>query len=124
MPINIIENNAEDILELEATGKLAPSDFQGLDSTFQRFLKQQAKLRVLFRMRDFHGWQPAAFGDEVKFDLKHFHDIERLAMVGDKQWEKFLSVLSHAFTAAEVHYFDDSELAAARVWIQSNPAVV
>jgi hypothetical protein len=118
MSLHIIENNGGNILEMEASGKLVASDFQSLESMFQRLVKQNGKIRVLFRMRDFHGWEPVAFWDEVKFDLKHFGDIERLAMVGDKQWEKFLGVFGRPFTAAEVRYFDESALPAARVWLE------
>jgi hypothetical protein len=117
MSLQIIENSSGNILELEVTGKFAASDFQGLESAFQRLVKQYGKIRVLFRMRDFHGWEPVAFWDEVKFDLKHLGDIDRLAMVGDKQWEKFLGVFGRPFTAAEIRYFDKSALPAARLWL-------
>jgi len=120
MSPHIIENNSGNILELEVSGKFVASDFQGLESTFQRLVKQYGKIRVLFRMRDFHGWEPVAFWDNVKFDLKHFGDIERLAMVGDKQWEKFLGLFGRPFTAAEIRYFDESALPAAREWLARN----
>jgi len=120
MSPHITENNDGNILELVVSGKLVASDFKSLESTFQRLVKQYGKIRVLFRMRDFHGWEPAAFWDEVKFDLKHFGDIERLAMVGDKQWEKFLGVFGRPFTEAEIRYFDESALPAAREWLAGN----
>jgi hypothetical protein len=71
MSLKLIEDDRSHILELEVTGKFVTSDFQSLESTFQRFVKQYGKIRVLFRMQDFHGWEPTAFWDEVKFDLKH-----------------------------------------------------
>ena len=120
MSLHIIGNNSASILELEASGKLVAGDFQSLESTVQRLVKRYGKIRVLFMMRDFHGWEPVAFWDEVKFDLKHFSDIERLALVGDKQWEKFLGVFSRPFTAAEIRYFDKSALLEARAWIEQN----
>lgn len=120
MPLHIIENNDGNILEVEASGKLVATDFRSLEGTFQRLVKQNGKIRVLFRMRDFHGWEPVAFWDEVKFDLKHFGDIERLAMVGDKQWEKFLGVFGRPFTGTEIRYFDKSALPEARAWIERN----
>jgi SpoIIAA-like len=112
-----LENSSGNILELEISGKFVASDFQSLESTFQRLVKQYRKIRVLFRMHDFHGWEPVAFWDEVKFDLKHLSDIERLAIVGDKQWEKFLGVFGRPFTAAEIRYFDESALPAAQEWL-------
>ena len=120
MSLEIIENNDGRILEVDVSGKLVANDFQGLESIFRRFVQHHGKIRVLFIMRDFHGWEPGAFWDEVKFDLKHFGDIERLAMVGDKQWEKFLGVFGRPFTAAEMRYFDERALPAARAWLESN----
>jgi len=120
MSLRIIENDDSNIIEIEISGKLVASDFQSLESIFRRIVKQTGRIRILFRMREFHGWEPIAFWDEVKFDLKHFGDIERLAMVGDKQWQKFLGVFGRPFTAAEIRYFDESELPAARVWLARN----
>ena len=118
MSLQIIENNSGNILELDVSGKFVASDFQSLEATFQKLVKQYGKIRVLFRMQDFHGWEPVAFWDEVKFDLKHLRDIERLALVGDKQWEKFLGVFGRPFTSAEIRYFDKSALAEARAWLE------
>ena len=120
MSLQIMENNSGNILQLDVSGKFVATDFQTLESTFQRLVKQYGKIRVLLRMHDFHGWEPVAFWDEVKFDLKHFSDIERLAMVGDKQWEKFLGVFGRPFTAAEIRYFDKSALPDAHAWIERN----
>ena len=42
-------------------------------------------------MKDFHGWDAGALWEDIKFDLKHFSDIERVAMVGEKKWQKGMS---------------------------------
>jgi len=34
-------------------------------------------------MEDFQGWDAGALLEDVKFDVKHFSDIEWLAFVGD-----------------------------------------
>jgi len=85
MSPHIIENNTGNILELEVSGKFVASDFQGLESTFQRLVKQYRKVRILFRMRDFHGWEPVAFWGEVKFDLKLSAISNVSPSLGDKQ---------------------------------------
>jgi len=122
MSLNIIEHDDGKILEMEMSGKLVDSDFRLLEPTFSRLVKKHGKIRVLLRMLDFHGWEGAAFWDEVKFDLKHFGEIERLAMVGDKKWEKFLSDFSRPFTSATIRYFDKDSAPEARVWLASNAA--
>ena len=66
---------------------------------------------------DFHGWDIAALWEELKFDLKHLTDIELLAVVGDKQWEKWMTVFSQPFTLADVKYFDVTDYVPAKDWI-------
>ena len=66
-------------------------------------------------MMDFHGWEGIALWDEVKFDVKHARDLERLAVVGDAKWEKLMSTVARLFTSAETRYFDHRALEQARV---------
>jgi hypothetical protein len=60
----------------------------------------------------------AAFWADIKLDLKHFADIERLAIVGDKKWEKGISVFCRPFTTAKIRCFDRAALEEARAWLQ------
>ncbi len=69
-------------------------------------------------MKDFHGWGAGALWQDIKFDIKHFKDIERLAMVGDRKWEKGMSIFCKPFTTAKVKYFDSKEIDKAQVWIK------
>ncbi|HEV8543900.1 MAG TPA: STAS/SEC14 domain-containing protein [Verrucomicrobiae bacterium] len=117
MAIQLTEENGGAILEVRVSGKLAHEDYQRFVPEFDRIVKQKGKLRVLFEMDDFHGWKGSALWDDLKFDLKHFSDIERLAMLGDKKWEEGMSVFCKPFTAAKIRYFDSVERTEARAWL-------
>ena len=84
----------------------------------ERLIKQEGKLRVLCRMHDFHGWTMEALWEDIKFDVKHFADIERLAFVGDRKWEAGMAVFCKPFTRATIRYFDESEFEDAMSWIK------
>jgi hypothetical protein len=118
MATTLIENGGGKVLEVQTRGKLTHEDYRNFASKFEAMLKTNGKLSVLFEMIDFHGWDAATMWDELKFDLKHFSDIQRLALVGDKKWEKGMSVFCRPFTAAAVRYFDAAELGQARAWVQ------
>ena len=120
MPFHLIEKKDGKILELEVNGKLVDSDFQTLDPAFSKLVKQHGKIRVLVEMLDFHGWKGMALWDEVKFDCKHLSEIERLAVVGDKSWERFLSALCRPFVRTQVRYFDKISIDQARAWLESS----
>jgi hypothetical protein len=55
----------------------------------------------------------------LKFDFKHWKDIERLAIVGESKWEAGMAVFCKPFTTAKIQYFDHSKLAEAKSWIES-----
>ena len=49
--------------------------------------------------------------------------IERLAIVGEKTWHKWMTGFCKPFTSAEVRYFTHEELDAARAWV-NEPAEI
>lgn len=104
-------------VEVLASGTLSKEDYEHFVPALETEIKTEGKVRVLFEMRDFHGWDAGGFWEDVKFDLKHFSDIERLAMVGDKKWEEWMATFCKPFTSAEIRYFDQSKLDDARNWI-------
>ncbi|MDR3401701.1 MAG: STAS/SEC14 domain-containing protein [Chthoniobacter sp.] len=120
MAIKLTEKNNGKIVEVTVSGKLAHGDYLHFAPEFDRLVKLHGKVRVLFEMTDFHGWEGAALWDDIKFDVKHFADIERIAMVGDKTWEKGMSVFCEVFTTARIEYFDRAEIAAARTWLEQD----
>ena len=117
MAIQINETDEGRTIEVRVSGKLVHEDYRHFVPEFERLAKQHGKLRVLFEMADFHGWDTAALWDDVKFDVKHFSDIERLAMVGDKRWEKAMAAFCRPFTTAKIRYFDRTALHEARSWL-------
>jgi len=82
---------------------------------FQR--PQGVQVRVLFDMTDFHGWEAGALWEDTKFAIKHFADIEKLAMVGEAKWQRGMATFCKPFTKATVRYFDHADAAKAREWL-------
>jgi ubiquinone/menaquinone biosynthesis C-methylase UbiE len=117
MVIRLTEKNGGKILEACVSGKLTHGDYQRFGPEFVRLVKQHGKISVLFEMVGFRGWKAAALWDDIKFDLKHFAGIERLAMVGEKKWQKGMSKFCHPFTTARIRYFDRTAASEARAWL-------
>jgi SpoIIAA-like len=120
MPILLTEKKEGKILEVRVSGRLLHEDYQQFVPEFERLTKLNGRIRVLFVMIDFHGWEGSALWDDLKFELKHFSDIERLAMVGEKKWEKGMSLFCKPFTTAKIRYFDRAAMADAEAWLEQN----
>ena len=119
MTAELKEIESGNVLEIYLTGKLLKKDYAAFVPAVERMVKQHGKIRVLMQMRDFHGWTAGALWEEVKFDAKHFNDIERVAIVGETRWEQGMAAFGKPFTTAQVRYFDQGTLDEARAWIAS-----
>jgi hypothetical protein len=106
MPIQIKQENGGKLVVVQVTGKLAKADYERCVPEFERLIRQHGKLRLLFELTGFHGWEAGALWDEIKLDIRHFADIERLAVIGDKKWEHGMLTFYKPFTRATVRYFD------------------
>ena len=110
------------VLAMKISGKLSKEDYEQFVPKVEDLIKQHGKIRILMEMHDFHGWEMAALWEDIKFDLKHFRDIERLAMVGDSKWEAGMAVFCKPFTTAKIKYFDVSKIDEAGQWIREDMA--
>ena len=60
MPIQLDEQNGGQILVVHVSRKLAKADYEHFVPEFERLVRQHGKLRVLFDMTGFHGWDAGA----------------------------------------------------------------
>jgi hypothetical protein len=116
--IKLEEGTAGKIVTLVFKGKISQDDYELFVPQLEGLMGQDEKIRLLVELRDFEGWTAGAAWEETKFAVKHFNDIERLTVVGDRQWEKAMTKFMKAFTTASVKYFDMSDMEAAKQWIR------
>jgi hypothetical protein len=117
--VTLKETNGGKTLEIQLTGKLTNEDYEQLVPAVERLVKEHGRIRILVEMRDFHGWTAGALWQDLKFDAKHFRDIERVAMVGETKWQHGMSIFCKPFTAASIRYFDHAAIDQARTWLAS-----
>ena len=117
MAVELHEEAAGKVLEVRLSGKLTKEDYQRLTPEVERLIGQHGKIRMLVRMHDFHGWTMSALWEDIKFDWKHFSDIDRLALVGDSKWEAGMAAFCKPFTRATIRYFDSSKYDEAVNWL-------
>jgi hypothetical protein len=117
-------NAYDNILELHAAGTLTDADYRRLVPELSAMLQPGQRQPFLVVLENFHGWQPAALMDELKFDLKFRDRIGPVAVVGTKSWERWGVTLSSLLFSSEVRSFGsrDEALAWLREQAASTPA--
>jgi len=111
------ESNSN-VLKVSVSGKLTAEDYKLFVPEIERHIEEHGKIRILFEMRDFHGWTAGALWQDIKFDVKHFRDIDRIAMIGEKAWEHGMATFCKPFTSAKIRYFDHEQIDEAQKWIE------
>ena len=117
MPVTLKHNLEGRYLEVHLTGKLSEQDYEEAGPQIEELIREHGKLRILCDMHDFHGWTFGGLWQDVKFDIKHFHDVERLAFVGEKRWQEGMAAFCKPFTSAKTRYFERFEMDEARKWL-------
>ena len=120
MAIKLEESDGGKKLEVSLTGKLVKEDYEAFVPVVERLVEQHGKIRMLVVMHDFHGWTAGALWEDTKFAARHFSDIERLAVVGETQWQHGMAVFCKPFTAATIRYFDHSVRSEAQAWLAAS----
>jgi hypothetical protein len=63
MPIQLNQEDGGKILVVHVSGKLTKAEYEQLVPEFERLVRQHGKLRLLFDMTGFHGWErPSPLG--------------------------------------------------------------
>jgi hypothetical protein len=115
--LELLEENDGRLLVVKVSDKLTREDYEKFIPKVDYLIGQHGKIDVLFEMWDFHGWQPGALWEDIKFTLKHFASIDRLAIVGENRWQKGMAIFCRPFTKAKVQYFDWDHREDARTWL-------
>ena len=105
------------ILGFKMSGKLHDEDYKKFVPLVDAEIAKDGKVNVLAQFHDFHGWDLHALWDDIKFSTTHCTKIKRIALVGEKAWEKWMATVCKPFTMAKIRYFDAAELEAAKSWL-------
>ena len=119
MTLQLKEELGGKVLRVHVSEKLTKEDYELFVPEVKRLIEDHGKIRVLFDMQEFRGWNAGALWEDIKFNLSHFNDIERLAMVGEKKWQKWMAVFCKPFTSAKIRYFEQGEVDQAHEWLVS-----
>lgn len=106
------------VIGFRMAGKLTDADYKAMAPEFEDGIKKYGKIRLLWLLEDFHGWEPKAAWDDYEYWRKYGKEIELVAIVGNKRWEEWMTKLAQLFMRGSVKYFDETQLNDAWAWIR------
>lgn len=117
MPATIqIEPN--DVYLLRLSGTVERSEFSAVQDKTAGDINAGVKPRILAILENFEGWERGAEWGDLGFLFSQSHEIARIAIVGEPQWEEnALAFAGAGFRRAPVKFFPASQIAEARTWL-------
>lgn len=120
-----LEQSSSDRLGFLVSGMLTDNDYKNfLIPQVRQALLHHDRIRLLFLLEGFRGWELQAAWDDLIFGLEINHRVERLAVLGSQDWERWMAQLAKPFTYGEIQFYQLNELEQAWQWIDQQPAVV
>jgi hypothetical protein len=115
--IDIMTGLPSHTVGFKMSGTLHDEDYKKFTPLVDAEIAKEGKVNVLAQFHDFHGWDAKALWDDIKFSTTHCTKIKKIALVGEKTWEKWMAAVCKPFTMAKVKYFDAREIDAAKSWL-------
>jgi hypothetical protein len=106
-------------LELDVRDEMNERAAHDFVSKAESIIKEHGSVGLLVHVHDVEGWTPHSLWNEL--DAKHYHDVFRLAIVGKDPDQAGVADISKPFTAADVKFYREDEIAAARRWVENVP---
>ncbi len=117
MSAEIVEIS-DNVLTFKITGRLYQAEFAAAQQRAGEIIRQQGKVRFLVLVDNFAGMDNAGDWGDVSFQMDFDEFIEKIAIVGDKQWEELAEVFTgKGIRHIAIEYFLPADLAKAKTWL-------
>ena len=120
--IRIQEQPNDNVLTLKVTDILTEKDLDELVPKLKNHVESSDHPHLFMIMEDFDGYESAtAFWKDLKLDSEYIGYFYRIALVGDKKWQKWGTQIVNPLTKEELRFFPMKEKEEANSWIKAIP---
>jgi len=109
MPITTMDASDGSCLGFSVSGDVTKADYEVLAPAVGAAVDQYGSIELLIDLSDFHTEKANAWGADLHFGHEYHHKINRLAIVGNKTWQKHLAGLASPFYAKDSKFFENTD---------------
>lgn len=103
-----------------AIGNLEKEDFDTLSKEVQAAIDEFGSARLLIDLQQFVSEEVSAWGADLDFAYSYHGKIERMAVVGDQEWQEIFASQAEPFYAKETKYFHVFDRQSAWRWLKED----
>jgi len=113
-----IERRADGVLHIVADGQLTAEDFDGFVPRFDALAGDGPNAMLVELGPNFSGWSLGGLWNDLKFDFRHRRQFGRIAVLGDKPWQKRVTEVSNPLFSSDMRFFELSQRDEAEQWLR------
>jgi hypothetical protein len=107
------------VVGYKAIGTITASDYMKLEPEVKALVeKEGSSIRMLIDLSEFKWEKMEAWLHDLKFGSEFHHEIQKMAIVGDKTWEKWITHLAKPFYARDAKFFHSADIDKAWAWLR------
>jgi hypothetical protein len=100
-------------MTLKVSGKLRHEDYEIMVPLLESAIEgiKHPEIKALIDATELQGWEMRAAWDDLKLGLRHGREFKKIALLGNKEWQKYASKVGSWFISGEIKYFEDASAA-------------
>ena len=104
--IETMDRSTQTVLGVKVSGTVTKDDYEVLTPAVEAAIDANGSVSLLLDLTGFHWEKVSAWASDLRF-AKQYHDkISKMAIVGDKKWERHLASLCSPYYAKEAKFFE------------------
>ncbi len=104
--IETMDKSFGNVVGYKISGDVTKADYATLDPAVATVVKEYGSINLLLDMTDFHWEKVEAWASDFNFGKTYKDAIDKMALVGNKRWEKAMAKAAQPFYAKEIKYFE------------------
>jgi hypothetical protein len=114
----MIKRLSANVVGYKAIGEITAADYEKLVPEVKALIEKEGNIRILFDLTDFKWEKLEAWLADLKFGYEFHNQIEKMAVVGDKTWEQWMTHLARPFYAQDAKFFHSEDIDKAWAWLR------
>jgi len=115
-----IMENDDAVIALVCEGNLSQDDLKRMHALLHDRLAAKARPGLLVHLEGFKGYEgAAAMLEDLKMDISHRNDFNRIAVVGERKWMEWGTRLAQFLTSGEMRWFNVEDADQAAEWARA-----
>ena len=116
--IEKLADSSGNVIGFKCIGNITASDYKKMVPEVKALVEKEGNIRLLIDLSEFKWEKMEAWLQDLKFGSEFRHEIQKIAIVGDKTWEKWITHLAKPFYARDAKFFHTAEINKAWAWLR------